>query len=172
MPNRHYFNLSGSQLTQLVEDHYNDLKILKQILEELQHRSKPKMNKLQKDVEARIKTFSNGKARKNTDNLNRVQPGLFDEEKKRNDKSKKADEPKPEKKKEAKHKANSEPKRSPKLGKMRKPGKIDGLPTKTPIILKDEIKLNIKQGTPLVERYEAGVKALVKKKYSLQTSHP
>lgn len=44
---------------------------------------------------------------------------------------------------------------------MRKPGKLDGVPAKRQFDLKDEVKLEFRKDAPLVERYEAGVKALV-----------
>ena len=51
--------------------------------------------------------------------------------------------------------------REPRMGKMRKPGKLPDVPAKRHFDLKDDIKLDVSSSAPLVERYEAGIKALV-----------
>jgi hypothetical protein len=176
MPRRPYFNFTGDQVSQIFADNKNDLDMLKQVIAELQYRSTPKMKTLRAKVESRIEELSSaGRTKTNLppkhDQLKHTAPHshpskpeqqrLFDDEKKLHGEEKKTVVQAAAKSKTTNKKPKEDPLREPRMGKMRKPGKLDGVPAKRQFDLKDEVKLEIKKNAPLVERYEAGVKALV-----------
>jgi voltage-gated potassium channel Kch len=177
MPRRPYFNFTGDQISRIFADNKNDLDLLKQVIAELQYRSTPKMKTLRAKVERRIEELTNSAGGTKTtppppnDQLKHTvhqfhpskpkQQRLFDDEKKLHGEEKKTAIPAVAKSKATNKKPKEDPPREPRMGIMRKPGKLDGVPAKRQFDLKDEVKLEIKKNAPLVERYEAGVKALV-----------
>lgn len=176
MLNRPYFNFTGDQISQIFDTNVNNLEMLKQVLAELQHRSTPKMKTLHSKVEKRIEELTNSTGRRKIDappkndppkhDSQQSQPSkseqqsLFGDEKQQSETKKTTGEP-AAKAEAANKKTKEEAPREPCMGKMRKPGKLDGVPSKRQFDLKDEVKLEIRKDAPLVERYEAGVKALV-----------
>lgn len=175
MKRRPYFNFSGDQIVQFFGDNRNDLDMLKQVLAELQYRSTSKMKALRVKVEGRIEELTSSAGRIKTDFPQRkdplkgaVRPSKPDEQEcflgrkeKPHDEAKKTIGTTGPKAEAANKETQEEPLREPRMGEMRKPGKLDGVPTKRQFDLKDDIKLEIKNDARLVERYEAGVKALV-----------
>lgn len=179
MQNRPYFNYNGDRIKQVFDDNQNDLDILKQLYSELQHRSTLKMKALRAKVEKRIEAFASSSIEgetplennpskhdpRHSQSSNPVQKSLFSDYKPQEDTIKAArsfvsptsetiNSTKQETKKE-------EPPREARMGKMRKPGKLDGVPSKRQFDLKDDIKLEIKKDAPLAVRYETGLKSLV-----------
>lgn len=184
--NRPYFNFKGEQLQQVFEENQNNLEVLRQVLAEVQHRSTPKMKTLRSKVEEMIAGFTRDtgstkkgatpKEDRNNQEFRQSQPpkpeqeGFFSDEDSSQEETKRtakgsggtADT-------KAKAKTNNsgnretkeEPLREPRMGKMRKPGKLDGVPAKRSFDLKDEVKLDVSKDAPLAERYEAALKELV-----------
>lgn len=186
MQNRPYFNCKGEQLQQLFDDNQNNIGVLEEVLAELHHRSKPKMKALLPKVEKRIaalkrnaETNKMATTKKNVQAQNEaLQPPPSKPQKKSfvgdesppHKESKRTftdsdDNPESQEKSKVNFPGNKEaieePLREPKMGHMRKPGKLNGVPTKRTFELKDEVKLEFRKDAPLVERYEIAVKALV-----------
>ena len=181
MSNRPYFKYTGVQIRQVFEDNQNNLEVLKLVFAELQYRSTPKMKVLRSKVEERIETLAScGRSTKTETSLKndtlkhaprqpqaskQEQNSLFDNDDKTQKETKKtirsstakADAEDSSNNKKAKE----EPVCEPRMGKMRKPGKLDGVPIKRQFDFKDDVKLEFRKDAPLVERYESGVKALV-----------
>jgi AAA domain/Topoisomerase DNA binding C4 zinc finger/PLD-like domain len=183
MPNRPFLNFSGDQIRQVFDENQDNLEVLKQVLVELQRRSTPKMKALRSKVEEKISELTGSASGLKTEPppkssppkhvLRQSQPpkpeqkSMFGDEYKPHGKTKRNARSSAVKA-EAKDSASSNNKeireetlRGPRMGKMRKPGKLDGVPAKRQFDFKDEVKLEIRKDAPLVERYEAGVKALV-----------
>ena len=181
MSNRPYFKYTGDQIRQVSEDNQNNLEVLKLVFAELQHRSTPKMKVLRSKVEERIEKLAScgfstkieTSLKNNTPKHEPRQPqaskqeqnSLFVNDDKTQREAKKTirsstDKADAEDNSNNK-KAKEEPIREPRMGKMRKPGKLDGVPIKRQFDFKDDVKLEFRKDAPLVERYEAGVKALV-----------
>ncbi len=186
MQNRPYFNFKGEQLQQLIDDNQSDLELLGLVLVELQHRSTPKMKALRSKIERSIAGFNNDTGNTKTgvppkddrkkQESRQSQPQKPEQEDLFGDKyssqketKKTATCPEGATESKAKEKANNsgkrepneEPLREPRMGKMRKPGKIAGVPAKRSFDLKDEVKLDVSKDAPLVVRYEAAVRELV-----------
>jgi hypothetical protein len=181
MSNRPYFKYTGDQIRQVFEDNQNNLEVLKQVFAELQHRSTPKMKVLRSKVEERIETLAgcsrNTKTETSLKNNSPKYESHLSQASKQEQKTLFGNDNKTQRetgkatrsataKAEAEDNSNNkmakeEPIREPRMGKMRKPGKLDGVPTKRQFDLKDDVKLEFRKDAPLVERYEAGVKALV-----------
>ena len=181
MLSRPYFKYTGDQIRQVFEDNQNNLEVLKQVFAELQHRTTPKMKVLRSKVEERIETLAgcsrNTKTETSLKNNSPKYESHLSQASKQEQKTLFGNDNKTQRvtgkatrsataKAEAEDnsnnkKAKEEPIREPRMGKMRKPGKLDGVPTKRQFDLKDDVKLEFRKDAPLVERYEAGVKALV-----------
>lgn len=186
MQNRPYFNFKGDQLQQVFDDNQNDLEVLRRVLAELQHRSTPKMNALRVKVEKKLAGFTSDTGNTKTgsspkDDQKKQEPRQYQTPKPAQ-KDLFGDEYSPQgesirtatgsgeaadsKTKSKAHssgnrEAKGEPIREPRMGKMRKPGKLDGVPVKRSFDLKDDVKLDVRKDAPLVVRYEAAVKELV-----------
>jgi hypothetical protein len=182
MSNRPYFNSTGEQIRQVFNDNQNNPEVLKRVLAELQYRSTPKMKALRAKVEEKISAIngSPGSTKKvpppkhaspehsprQYQPQNPEQKGLFEDENKPLGEGKRSAEStpadlKPKIGRSSKRGTTEEPPREQRIGKIRKIGKLNGVPAKRQFELKDEVKLEFRKDAPLVERYEAGVKALV-----------
>lgn len=182
MPTRPYFNFSGEQIRQVFEESQNNLQVLKQVLAELEHRSTPKMKGLRSKVEDKIAELCRAGSTKaepppkNTPPRHEPrqyqppspeQKNLFSDEYERHEEPRRTADPSAAKEEaktagcSSKRETKEEPPREPRMGKMRKPGKWEGVPAKRQFDLKEDVKLEVSKDAPLVERYEAGVKALV-----------
>jgi flagellar biosynthesis GTPase FlhF len=190
-PNRPYFKSSGEQIRQAFDENQNNLETLKLILAELQERTTPKMKALRIKVEERIAGFKRGSSdvksqpthASSPPKTNQQQPkpeqkNLFEDvDSQPKSASKAADisvppQPKPVSNKSAGAKKTAdEPPHERRMGKMRKPGKLDDVPAKMVFELKNDFKLELKKGATIVERYEACLKALVAEMRKQKTAY-
>lgn len=180
MSNRPYFKYSGEQIKQAVDDNHDNLEVLKQVFAELQHRSTPKMKALRSKVEGRIealvscsrstKTETSQKNNSPKHEPRQSQASKPEQKNSFGNDNKTEGETKNTTSFAAKaetedssngRKTREEPIREPRMGKMRKPGKLEGVPAKRQFKLKTDVKIELRKDALLVERYEAGVKALV-----------
>jgi superfamily I DNA and/or RNA helicase len=191
-PYRPYFKSSGEQIRQAFDENQNSLEALNLIFAELQERSTPKMKALRTKVEERIAGLKSGssdvKRQPSPPNnppktCQQQQPkheqkNLFEEVDNQPSSSFKAADsdvpPKPgagSNKSADTKKTADEPPRERRMGKMRKPGKLDDVPAKMVFELKNDFKLELKKDAAIVERYEACLKALVAEMRKQKTAY-
>jgi len=181
LPKRPYFHCSGEQLRQAFDDNQNNPEILKLILAELQKRSTPKMKALRTKVEERIaeiKSTIDVKSRPSPVNSSpkssqqqqpkpeQINPSEVVKSQPQNAsklaKTSTLPQPGPNSNKSADAKKTVDaPLRERRMGKIRKPGKLDDVPAKMVFELKNDLKLELKKDVTTVERYEACLKALI-----------
>jgi hypothetical protein len=179
MSNRPYFKYTGEQIRQVCEKNQNNLEVLKQVFAELQHRSKPKMKVLCSKVEERIEALASCNRSTKTETSQKDNPSKHESRRSQASKQEQYDlfgkdnktqgEPKittrsattKAEDSASNKRVKEEPISEHRMGKMRKPGKLDGVPTKRQFNFKEDVKLKFRKDAPLVEQYEAGVKALV-----------
>src|SRR6185369_15495788 len=165
--------LSGEQLKQAVEDNKGNPKILKDILTELQFRTTRQMKALRTVVEDMLsgsktttndtKPHTSSSAAGTASQSPKPEPtqgSLFKEPVTPPPKASKPAEPASEPKAASSSKSagakktEEEPPRERRMGKMRKPGKLDDVPSKRVFELKTDFKLELKKDASTVERYE------------------
>lgn len=190
-PSRPYFNHSGEQIRHAFNENQNNPATLKLILAELQHRSTPKMKALRTKVEERIAGIISGTsdvkfqpspANRSTKTSQQQpkpeQKNLFEGvDSPPKSASKAADtsvssQPRLGSNKSAGAKKTAdEPLRERRMGKIRKSGKLDDVPTKMVFELKNDFKLELKKDAATVERYEACLKALISEMRKQRTAY-
>ena len=158
MPDRPYLNFSVDQIHKVFADNQHDLDVLKQVQAELSHRSTPQMQALRSKVQEKIVDLSASTGSTKTS----PSPGSGPQ-KKDFQHAQTAGHKNPQTVAETSHNrdAKEDALHEPRLGKMRKPGKLAGVPAKRQFDLKDDVKLEMRKNASLAERYEAGLKALV-----------
>ena len=187
---RQYINHSGEQLKQAVEDNKGNTKLLKDILAELQFRTTRQMKALRTVVEDMLsgakttaidtKTHTSSSKTETTPQSPKPEPSQgsqFRESATAPPKASKPTEPTSVSKAASgstnagDKKAEEEPPRERRMGKMRKPGKLDDVPSKRVFELKTDFKLELKKDASTVERYEACLKALVAEMRKQKTAY-
>ncbi|WP_084154214.1 AAA domain-containing protein [Citrifermentans bremense] len=187
---RQYINLSGEQLKQAVEDNKGNSKVLKDILAELQFRTTRQMKALRAVVEDMLsgaKTTSTDTKTHTSSSTTGIAPqspkpepaqeSLFKDLVTPPPKASKPAEPVSEpktasgSKSAGAKKTEEEPPRERRMGKMRKPGKLDDVPSKRVFELKTVFKLELKKDASTVDRYEACLKALVAEMRKQKTAY-
>lgn len=158
MSTRPYFSCSGDQIQQVFVDNQNNIEVLKNVQIELQYRSTAKMKALHSKVEKRIAALAGSIVSTKTSLPVKNTPPAIASHQPQPIKNSKI-ELKVKKSLIAEEKEDAL--REPNMGKIRKTGNLHGVPARRDFNLKEVVKLGIKIDAPLVDRYEAGVKALV-----------
>ena len=163
MPRRPYLNYSGVQLKELFKSNSNDIKLLKQLLEELEYRTTPKMKLLANEVTERISHIDQDKILQ--ESLDEPNPlaGLIDDSLYPPSKAPPLVHKKPKTHWEILPTYLDKSIASSKLsiGSIRPQGKIKGVPSPRIFKKKDDVKLEFPQDSSLAQQYEICLKALI-----------
>lgn len=162
---RPFINKTGNELESLFDQDQNDPAILQALLDELVHRTRPKMVKLRLRVERQLDSNpvppNNGETEERTieqkTGLGKTSP---------TSPGKKTNPPNKDSWLQKTTKSYRDPfeemnEKASGVATIRPSGNLSGLPNKFHFDLKSDVKLGLEKSTTLLVRYEAGLKALI-----------